>query len=71
MTTGGSWKSVRVTKRPHPHVEVAKEVLQEIGDEEEISKLMEPLDEEVRKALNYEELFDFQRCLQLPPPKNT
>jgi len=33
-----------------------------------ISKLMEPPDEEVQKALNCEELFDFQRCLRLPSP---
>jgi hypothetical protein len=38
-----------------------------IGNEEEILKLMEPLDEEVRKALNDEKVFDFERCLQLPP----
>ena len=68
VTTGGSWKAVRVTKRPQPHTEAAKEFLREIGDAGDISKLMKPLDEEVRKALNDEELFDFQRCLQLPPP---
>jgi len=68
VTTGGSWKAVRVTRRPKPQIEAAKEFLREIGDPGEISKLMRPLDEEVRKALNYEELFDFQRCLQLPPP---
>ena len=68
VTTGGSWRAVRVTKRPQPHIEAAKEFLREIGDAEEISRLMKPLDKEVREALNYEELFDFQRCLQLPPP---
>ena len=66
-TTGNLWKAVRITKRLEPHTEAAKDFIREVGDEEEISKLMEPLDEEVRKALNYEELFDFQRCLQLPP----
>lgn len=65
-TTGDLWKAVRITKCPEPHVEAAKEFLRVVGDEKEISRLMEPLDEEVRKALNYEELFDFQRCLQLP-----
>ena len=68
VITGGLWKTVRVTKRPQPHVEAAKEFLREIGDAGEISRLMEPLDKEVRKAMNNEELFDFQRCLQLPPP---
>ena len=68
VTTGGLWKEVRITKRPQPRVEAAKEFLRVIGDEKEISKLMEPLGEEVRKALNNEELFDFQRCLQFPPP---
>ena len=69
VTAGGLWKAVRITKRPPPHIEAAEEFLREIGDEGEISKLMEPLEEEVRRALNCEELFDFERCLQLPPPQ--
>lgn len=67
VTTGDLWKTVRIIKRPQPHTEATKEFLRMIGDEEEISKLMEPLDEEVRKALNDEKVFDFERCLQLPP----
>lgn len=58
---------MRITKRPLHHIEAAKEFLREVGDEEEISKLMEPLNGEVRRALNDEEVFDFERCLQLPP----
>ena len=68
IATGDLWKTVQITKRPEPRAEAAEEFMRMVGDEEEISKLMEPLGEEVRKALNYEELFDFQRCLQLPPP---
>lgn len=67
VTTGELWKMVRMTKRPQPRTEATKAFLRMIGDEEDISKLMEPLDEEVRKALNDEEVFDFERCLQLPP----
>jgi len=68
VATGDSRKTVRIVKRPQPHIEAAKEFLQMIGDEEEISRLMEPLGEEVQRALNGEEVFDFERCLQLPPP---
>ena len=68
VATGDSYKTVQIIKRPQSHIEAAKEFLQMIGDEEEISKLMEPLDEEVRKALNDEEVFNFERCLQLPSP---
>jgi len=68
LTAGDFWKTVRMTKRSQPHIEAAKEFLRVIGDEEEISKLMEPLDEEVQKALNDEEQFDFERCMRLPPP---
>ena len=60
-------KTVQITKPLQPHIEATKEFLRTIGDEEEISKLMEPLDEEIRKALNGEKVFDFERCLQLPP----
>jgi len=67
VTTRDLEKTVQVTKRLQPHIEATKEFLRTIGDEEEISKLMEPLDEEVRKALNDEKVFDFERCLQLPP----
>ena len=68
VTAGELWKTVRIIKRPQLHMEVPKEFLRMIGDEEEILKLMEPLGEEVQKALNDEEVFDFERCLQLPPP---
>jgi len=68
VTAGELWKTVQITKRPQLRMKAPKEFLRMIGDEEEILKLMEPLDEEVRKALNDEEVFDFERCLQLPPP---
>ena len=66
VTTGNLWKTVRINKRPQPPIEAAKEFLRTIGDEEEVSKLMEPLGEEVHKALNCERSFDFERCLRLP-----
>ena len=67
VTSGELWKGVRITKRPQSCIEAAKEFLRTIGDEEEISKLMKPLNEQVRKALDGEEPFDFDLCLQLPP----
>jgi hypothetical protein len=66
VTTGGLWKTIRLSKRPQPHLEAAEEFLRVVGDEEEILRLMEPLEEEVRNALNFRELFDFERCLRLP-----
>jgi hypothetical protein len=68
VTSGDLWKSVRITKRPQPPIGAAKEFLRMIGCEEDISKLMEPLNEEVRRALDDGESFDFELCLPLPPP---
>ena len=67
-TSRGPGKTVRINKRPKPRGEAAKEFLQVIGSEEEILRLMEPLGEEVSKALKDEGPFDFDLCLQLPPP---
>ena len=68
VTSGGLRKTIRINKRRRSRANAAKEFLEVIGDEEEISRLMEPFDEEVRKALNDEEAFDFELCLQLPVP---
>ena len=68
LISGGPQKMVRINRRPRLHAEAAKEFLQTIGNEEEISRLMEPLAGEVQKALKGEEPFDFDLCLQLPPP---
>lgn len=68
VTSGDLWKAVRITKRPQLRIEAAKEFLRTIGDEEDILKLTEPLNEEVRKALDGEEPFDFDLFLRHPPP---
>jgi hypothetical protein len=68
VTSGDPGKTVLLNKRPRPCVEAAKEFLKAIGSEEEISRLMEPHNEAVSKALNDEEPFDFDHFLQLPPP---
>ena len=68
VTTMELGKMVRIKKRAPKHIDATKEFLKAIGNDEEISRLMEPLGEEMRKALNDEEVFDFERCLRLPPP---
>ena len=68
VTTMELGKTVRIKKRTPKHIDATKEFLKTIGDDEEISRLMEPLAEEIQKALNGEEVFDFERCLRLPPP---
>ena len=73
VTSGELWKGIRVVKRPkQAGMDTAKEFLRTIvGEEEEISKLMEPFNEEVRRTLDEGEAFDFNLCLQLPPPFGT
>lgn len=68
VTSEGLWKTIRINKRPEPRIEAGEEFLRMIGDEEDISRLMEPHGEEVWKALKDGEPFDFDLCLQLPPP---
>ena len=63
-----SLNTVRIDGRPRLGVEAAKEFLQTIGNEEEISKLMEPLAGEVEKVLKGEEPFDFDLWLKFLPP---
>ena len=64
-------KTVLIKKRTPKHLEATKEFLKTIGDEHEISRLMEPLAEEMRKALSGGGVFDFERCLQLPSPPSS
>ena len=68
VTSRGLETTVLIEKRSQPCVEAAEEFFRMIGNEEEISKLMEPFDQEVWKALRDEEPFDFDLCLQLPHP---
>ena len=71
VTTMESGKIIQIKKRAQEHtskhIGATKEFLRTIGDEQEISTLMEPLGEEMRMALSGERVFDFERCLRLPP----
>lgn len=64
----GLSKKIRIERRHQPRVEAAKEFLRVIGNEKEISKLMKPYDKEVWKAVNSGEPFNFDLCLEVPPP---
>lgn len=52
VTSGHSWKTVRVTRRSQVHIEASREFLRMIGGDEDISKLMRPLSEAMWEVLN-------------------
>jgi hypothetical protein len=68
VTSGHSWKTIRITRRPEARTEAAREFLLMIGDEGDILKLVGPLKKAVWETLKNMEPFDIEPFLQFPPP---